>query len=230
MELLAELVPDRGRHSRVQADVGAVLALLERDLGATPLGAGRVALEAADGRNVVVDVEPGRVGVRGRRQDPRWFDEEHGRWEEEPAPDGPLEDVLDRVLPVLHDALGWKMSVDGVPWKPEGRCPSCRRPFFGWHVTCVGCGGDLVRGGPRRSTFQKKADAFLAALDAEDLVEWEDGADRTALHERLATYWKRGGREVDVMLGMFERSDQVADVFGTERQWAAVVKTLRLPR
>ncbi|MEZ4381157.1 MAG: hypothetical protein R3A79_07400 [Nannocystaceae bacterium] len=235
MRLLATMTPWRyaasDPHPRRPCPPPAEVAeALARELGASPLpgdGPLRLALDVADGRNLLVRLGPERVEVygdvaaAGRRRD-----DEHGGWVEDGG-DATFERSLEALVPVLVRLTGWRAASDLLLYDPDGRCPACGRCFYDWESACRDCGARLD-GSVDPADSHRRAARLIDAMVAAELLELEHAGDRGDLERRLSEHIRRqgGAMSPERVLGILEDAAAVAEVYGDEddlrRQWDAL--------
>jgi hypothetical protein len=209
--------PHTRRSSPPAADVAKALT---QEVGAATLpGAAplRVALDVADGRNLILSLGAERLEIFGHADPRRRRDEEHGGWIDDDAADLPLERGLEALVPVLVRLTGWRVDSDVLVYDPEGTCPRCGRSFYGWERECRDC-GFRVDGAADPDVCSQRAEQLVARMIDADLLELEVRADRGALERRLADHIRRsgGGIHPERVFLLLEGAAEVAEVYGDD--------------
>ncbi|MCB9569153.1 MAG: hypothetical protein H6710_18385 [Myxococcales bacterium] len=183
----------------------------------------RLAIDVADGRNLVVAIGPDRLDMFGETGESTGDDDDDDA-------DQPLERCIEALVPLLVDVTGWEAESELLIYDFEGACPGCGRGFYDWESACRDC-GHRVDGSIEPELCRRRAQELLRRMVAAGLVEWEEGAvgsEPGELVERLASHIERQAGEVNPaqVLRILEGSPRVAELYGDDDDvraaWALV--------
>ena len=235
MKLLLTLEPRwRDPDDQVRPHPGAPAAdiaeALCQRLGARLLAHGdgdgetRLAVDTADGRNVLVRVAGDQIRLLGASDKGGHWDDEHDEWIEDSDADAALVRCVEALVPVLVELTGWRVDGDIVDYDTEGYCPQCERPYYEFETTCRDC-GFRVDGSIAPEECLRRAVLLLDRLVARGLVELEDGRPGVPeLLRRVARHIEQrdGHMDPDAIFRLLESCEGIAEVYGEEDELIAV--------
>ncbi|MBO6934699.1 MAG: hypothetical protein JJ863_06985 [Deltaproteobacteria bacterium] len=230
--LLAEIRP------APQSEVEGWRARAEGILLARPdarrIGDDEIALDAGEGRNVVVRFGDLGLSFHGVVEDSAWYDEEHGTWEDDEGVNDPIDELVWSVGRAICVSLRWGLHTKrGVlPYLPTP-CGGCEALVFDDQERCGQCGHPLRPDEfeepetiPEEAAVEAHAERLVRRLIADGLLELASARSEPGVAQRMVGPLMNGWAAGEIAELLLELSP-VSDLFCDDDDLAALIEATR---
>jgi hypothetical protein len=183
-------------------------ALVSKLPGVQLFGPNTWVFDTGEGRNVRIVVAHSRVEFDGVFDPRRFYDEEHGTWEDDDAANAPLFDAVEELARPIQRVTRWPLTLSqGDEIEADEPCPKCKALCFEWEDMCPSCGADIMIAtsvGPSLDDDDELARRVLSVLIEAGHIEI-DGARRRSIESVLAaTFGNFGGAATLISKNLIE--------------------------